>query len=63
MSDSNLACLPYFQNSLVQVDSLPEANFLHIAGVMQKMSPNTSTQNVILSVGLNNREQLFQQTT
>lgn len=50
------------QNQLVQVGSFPGANFLHIARVLQKLSPINSTQKVILSVGLNNREQLFQQT-
>lgn len=62
IGDSNLARIPHFRNPSIQIDSFPGANCLHIARVLQKLSPNENTQKVILSVGLNNREQLFQQT-
>lgn len=60
IGDSNLAHIPQYNNSHVQVDSFLGMNFLHIARVPQKLSPNVNTQKVILSVGLNNREQFFQ---
>lgn len=63
IGDSNLARIPQYNNPYVQVDSFPGANFLHIARVLQKLSPNSNTQKVILLVGLNNSEQLFQQTS
>lgn len=41
IGDSNLARLPHFQNPLVQVDSFPGANCLHIARILQKNFPLT----------------------
>lgn len=63
IGDSNLARIPQFYNPLVQIDSFPGANFLHIAKVLQKLTPNPNTQKVILALGINNKEQLVQQTS
>lgn len=57
IGDSNLSRIPYVVNSNVQVDSFPGAKFVHIAQVLQKLTPNTQVQKIILSVGINNREQ------
>ncbi|MGL5128560.1 MAG: hypothetical protein ACRC7D_10460, partial [Aeromonas popoffii] len=57
MGDSNLSRIPYMVNSQVQVDSFPGAKFLHVANVLQKLTPNLQVQKVVLSVGINNREQ------
>lgn len=57
--DSNLGRIPQFDNPLVPIDSFPEANFLHIARVLQKWSPCAKTLKVFHSVGINNLEQLF----
>lgn len=63
MGDSYLSHSPCYDNPLVQIDSFPGANFIHIARILQKMSNNSNTQTVILSAELNNREQLFQQAS
>ncbi|XP_053089523.1 uncharacterized protein LOC117596787 [Pangasianodon hypophthalmus] len=60
IGDSNLSRIPYFSDENVQVDSYPGANFLHIAKVLQKLTPNPNTQKVVLSLGINNREQTFE---
>lgn len=52
--DSNLARIPTFNNSKVQVDSFPGANFYHLTGVLEKLPPNPDTEKVIVSAGLNN---------
>ncbi|KAK2846308.1 hypothetical protein Q7C36_011162, partial [Tachysurus vachellii] len=63
VGDSNLARIPQFYNPSVQVDSFPGANFLHISKVLQKLTPNPNTQKVILALGINNKDQLFRQTS
>ncbi|KAK2868137.1 hypothetical protein Q7C36_000008 [Tachysurus vachellii] len=63
VGDSNLARIPQFYNPSVQVDSFPGANFLHISKVLQKLTPNPNTQKVILALGINNKDQLFQKTS
>ncbi|CAN9510829.1 unnamed protein product [Ophioblennius macclurei] len=60
IGDSNLARFTPFTNPEVQVDSYPGAQFHHIQGVLEKLTPNTTVRKVILSLGLNNclRKQL-----
>lgn len=55
--------IPYFNDSDIQSDSFPDANFLHMAKLLQSLSPNPDTQKEILAVGLNNREQQFEKTS
>lgn len=61
--EPNWSRISHFYNPSVQVDSFPGANFLHIAMVLQKLSPNPNTQKMVLSLDINNKEQLFQQTS
>lgn len=63
IGDSNLSRIPHYSDDSVQVDSFPGANFMHIAKVLQKLDPNPNTQKVILSLGINNRDQKFECTT
>lgn len=57
VGDSNLSRIPYFTNTSIQIDSFPGANFLHIGKILGKLQPNPFTQKVILSVGINNKDQ------
>lgn len=54
VGDSNLARIPTFSDTRVQVDSFPGATFYHLKGVLEKLQPNPTTEKVILSAGLNN---------
>jgi len=54
VGDSNLSKIPEFQHPLVQIDSFPGAQILHLKEILGKLNPCLTTQKVILSVGLNN---------
>ena len=58
MGDSNIARLPEIKNNIVQVDSYPGAQLAHAYHILKHHTPTTDdTQKVILSFGLNNRNQ------
>ena len=57
IGDSNLCRIPQYSHTAIQIDSFPGANFLHIGKILQKLPPHPHTQKVILSVGINNKEQ------
>lgn len=57
IGDSNLSRIPNIRLKNVQVDSFPEANFLHLSKILQKLPIQLHTQHVVLAAGLNNRHQ------
>ena len=63
VGDSNLSRIPPFQIPDLQMDSFLRATFKHIEGVFSKMNTVTSTETVVLSLGLNNRSQRSQTAT
>lgn len=54
LGDSNLARIPPFNYSQVQVDSFPGAQIHHLVEVLKKTPPDLKVQKVVWSVGLNN---------
>ena len=62
LGDSNLSRIPQFNYPSVQIDSFPGAQIHHIKGVLEKLNTSSTTQKVVLSVGLNNclRNNLFE---
>ncbi|CAB1319145.1 unnamed protein product, partial [Coregonus sp. 'balchen'] len=62
IGDSNLKRIPYHPYKHIQIDSYPGAQFHHITGVLAKSTPNPNTKVVVLSLGLNNKEQTQKQT-
>ena len=63
VGDSNLSRIPSFTDPDIQVDSYPGATFHHITAILKKLQPQTDTQHVILSFGLNNCLSEHEQTT
>lgn len=63
IGDSNLSRIPHFTDEQIQVDSYPGANFLHIAKILKQTDPNPDTQKVVLSLGINNKDQHFENTS
>lgn len=58
MGDSNLNYIPRIENALVQVDCYPGAQLAHAYHVLKHKTPvSPAVQNVLLSFGLNNRDQ------
>lgn len=57
LGDSNLARIGSFQNDDIEIDSFPGATFDHFQEVMSKAPVQPRVELVVLSVGLNNREQ------
>lgn len=62
IGDSNLKRIPYHPYKHIQIDSYPGAQFHHITGVLAKSTPNPNTKVVVLSLGLNNKDQTQKQT-
>ncbi|MGL4646653.1 MAG: hypothetical protein ACRCVL_06060, partial [Cetobacterium sp.] len=58
IGDGNLNRIPSIKNTNIQIDSFPEANFLHLTKVLRKLSPHPHTQQVALAAGIHNRHQL-----
>ncbi|KAF3844591.1 hypothetical protein F7725_007754, partial [Dissostichus mawsoni] len=63
LGDSNLARIPKHSNSNIQMDSYPGAAAYNIMRLLTKTAPIPAVQMVILSFGLNNREQDAHLTT
>lgn len=57
IGDSNLSRIPNFTHPDIQIDSYPGAKFIHIDKILQKLDPDPHTQKLIISAGINNREQ------
>lgn len=62
VGDSNMGRLPLIHHSEVQVDAYPGAKFHHITHLFKQKTPaSPGVKVLILSVGVNNREQNNQQ--
>lgn len=59
LGDSNLARIPVFTDTRLQIDSFPGATCSHITALLRKLRMQPQVERVILSIGLNNclREQ------
>lgn len=57
IGDSNLCRIPPHPYKHIQIDSYPGAQFHHITGVLAKSTPNPNTKVVVLSLGINNKDQ------
>lgn len=57
LGDSNINQIPPFHNTEVQADSYPGASFYHFNKLMDQTEKHTDTEVLILSVGINNRDQ------
>lgn len=57
IGDSNLSRIPPHPYKDIQIDSYPGAQFHHITGVLAKSIPNPNTKVVVLSLGINNKDQ------
>lgn len=62
IGDSNVARFPPFQVKDLQVDSYPGATLRHAEFLLRKATGTTEPQRVILSFGLNNRNQKARST-
>lgn len=63
IGDSNVARFPPFQVQGLQVDSYPGATLRHAESLLRKATSTTELQQIILSFGLNNRNQKARSTT
>jgi len=63
MGDSNLSRIPPFQLGVLQVDSFPGATFHHAEAILRRSKINRLVKSVILSFGLNSRDQKPRETT
>lgn len=63
LGDSNLARIGSFQNDAVEIDAFPGATLYHFQEVMQKALVQAHVELVVLSIGLNNRDQDPQRTS
>ena len=63
IGDSNLSRIPPHTHIDIQIDSYPGAKFQHITQILDKNPPNTHTKIVVLSLGINHRENLFESVT
>lgn len=57
LGDSNINRIPRFNHPHVQADSYPGARFYHFTQIMDKTIVHPHTKMLILSVGINNRDQ------
>lgn len=60
LGDSNVSRFPPYRIAGLQIDSFPGATFRHMQGVLAKIKPVTTVESVILSLGINNRNQMAQ---
>lgn len=60
LGDSNASRFPPYRIADLQIDSFPGATFRHMQGVLAKMNPVPMVESVILSLGINNRNQMTQ---
>ena len=62
VGDSNLSRIPSFQTPDMQIESYPGATFLHAEVLMKKTKPMIKVEKVVLSFGINNRNQKLKET-
>lgn len=63
LGDSNINRIPSHTNPKIQLESYPGANLYHFLKICEKTPVNPSTKILVLSVGLNNKEQDPKQTS
>lgn len=63
LGDSNLNRIPAFSNDNIQIDSYPGASFYHFLQILEKTPIHSNIKLVILSVGINNRDQDAEKTS
>lgn len=63
IGDSNLSRIPPYDIPGLQIDSYPGANFRHAEALMGKASSVTTVLKVVLSFGLNHRNQKARETS
>lgn len=63
LGDSNLARIPRFSIPGLQIDSYPGANFRHAQALMAKSAGGSQVEKVILSFGINCRNQRAKETS
>lgn len=63
VGDSNLSRIPYHFISNLQIDSYPGANFRHAQALLMKATSSVVVEKVVLSFGLNSRNQKAKETT
>lgn len=63
LGDSNLNRIPPFNNDQIQVESYPGANFYHFFHLLDTAPVCEETGVVVLSIGLNNKDQDRQKTS
>lgn len=60
LGDSNVSRFPPYKIANLQIDSFPGATFRHMQGVLAKINLAPTVESVILSLGINNRNQMTQ---
>lgn len=63
LGDSNLNGIPAYNNDNIQIDSYPGASFYHFLQVLEKTPIHPNTKLVVLSLGINNRDQDAEKTS
>ncbi|KAA0710783.1 hypothetical protein E1301_Tti022391 [Triplophysa tibetana] len=62
IGDSNVARFPTVEASDLQMDSYPGASFFHATDLLKKATITTDVEKLVLSFGINNRQQRLKQT-
>lgn len=57
LGDSNLNRVPAYNNDNIQIDSYPGASFYHFLQILEKTQIHPNVKLVVLSIGINNRDQ------
>lgn len=57
LGDANISRIPQFNHPEIQADSYPGASFYHFWQILEKTSVHQDTEVLVLSVGINNRDQ------
>lgn len=63
LGDSNINRIPAHDNPQIQLDSYPGTNIYHFLKTCEKTIPNPQIKILILSIGINNRDQDPRQTS
>ena len=63
MGDSNLCRIQGFQISDLQIEGYPGAKYTHIEAILNKCTPTTAVEEVVISVGINHRGQKPKETS
>lgn len=63
LGDSNLNHIPVYNNDNIQIDSYPGASFYHFLQILEKTPVHPNTKLVVLSIGINNRDQDVDKTS